>query len=266
MANVIRRQCPALAQSPRVQFALAALHRARGEYSLADNIYYGYKTSSRSDPWKTTADGEIWLLQRNDFPPKLYAVCRGTSERPTLDGVLSEECWQKADQLPLRWSAPETVQTASVPIAYLSRDAEYLYFAATVPRVPGTPADRPVYEGRHHDADLSRFDRITLYLDLDRDYATHYTLHIDQRGWVAESCWQDASWNPQCFIAVEADEAAWSIEAAIPFSELAPQPPQRRTTWAVGIVRTIPTIGIQSWTPSAGIVPRPESFGLVEFD
>ena len=266
VSQLIRRECVPLARSPHVQFALAALHRSRGENGLSDRVYYEFTSPGRSDPWKTAADGEVWLLRRNGFPPTPYALCRNTNQRPVLDGVPSEECWQKADQLSLRWSSPETVAPASVPVAYLSHDAEQLYFAATLPRVPGTPNDRPNSEKRQHDADLSRFDRISLYLDLDRDYSTYYALHIDQRGCVAESCWQNAAWNPKCFIAVDADDASWSVEAAIPFSELAPHAPQRRSAWSVGIVRTIPTVGIQSWTPSAGLEPRPESFGLVEFD
>ena len=49
-------------------------------------------------------------------------------------------------------------------------------------------------------------------------------------------------------------------------TELVPGPPVKKGVWAVGIVRTMPAVGLQSWTHPAGSRPRPESFGLLRFD
>jgi hypothetical protein len=148
----------------------------------------------------------------------------------------------------------------------LSQDREFLYIAASVPRAEHARAEGVQLGGREHDADLSPFDRLSLAIDVDRDYATWYTLEVDQRGWTSEKCWDDKGWDPKWYVAADADDKNWRIEAAIPLSELVPEPPAPGTTWAVGIVRTIPAVGVQGWPEANGSKPRPESFGLVRFE
>jgi len=40
---------------------------------------------------------------------------------------------------------------------------------------------------------LEPFDRVSILLDLDRDYATYFQLQVDQRGAVRDDCWGDQS-------------------------------------------------------------------------
>ena len=61
---------------------------------------------------------------------------------------------------------------------------------------------------RPRDADLRPYDRVSLLLDLDRDYATYFHLQVDQRGCVCEDCWGDRTWNPRWFVAVHSDRPA----------------------------------------------------------
>ena len=116
---------------------------------------------------------------------------------------------------------------------------------------------------RRRDADLDDRDRLDLLIDLDRDYATYFRLTIDHRGWTGEACWGDVTWNPEWFVAAAGNDETWTIEAAIPLAELTRQPPQPRDIWAVGIQRTVPGVGFQSWTQPAAIRPRPQGFGHV---
>ena len=148
----------------------------------------------------------------------------------------------------------------------LAQDGQYLYFAASVPRVPGLPKDGPMTLGRKHDMDLSAYDRISLFFDVDRDGITWYEIDIDQRGCVAESCWNDPRWNPKLlFVAADGDDERWRIEGAIHFSEMVPQPPRVGEGWGLAIVRTAPTVKQEAWIPPASTRPRPESFGLLRF-
>ena len=94
---------------------------------------------------------------------------------------------------------------------------------SVVPKPPAASTPRPTPRD-WRDADLSAEDRVDLFLDLDRDFATVYRLTIDHRGWTGESCWNDATWNPTWFVANRSEDGAWTAEAAIPFAELAPQP------------------------------------------
>ena len=94
---------------------------------------------------------------------------------------------------------------------------------------------------------------------------TWYQIEIDQRGCVAESCWNDPAWNPTMYIAAAADDDRWRIEGAIPFSELVPRPPQAGEQWGLAILRTVPAVRLESWCHPAAVRPRPETFGVLRF-
>jgi hypothetical protein len=281
MGTLVRRAAPAVYRTPEVQFPLAALLRQHGP--AAYNFYQRYQaaagaqgpialTSAMNDPWARTAQAEEWLTGGTSLPPKPVAVCRFTSERPRLDGVLSDQCWRKATPMPLAAGGAQdatdpdpTGETIAGAFAMLAYDLDFLYLAASLPRAPGAAADGPQLSGRRHDADLSGHDRIALHLDIDRDYTTWYSLEIDQRGWTKDTCWGDSTWDPQWYVAAEREGGRWRIEAAVPLKELVPVMPVKNDVWAVGLVRIIPAIGLESWTRPAAAEPRPETFGLLRF-
>src|SRR5690606_29083526 len=116
------------------------------------------------------------------------------------------------------------------------------------------------------DADLSRNDRVELFLDIDRDAATYYRLCVDVRGWAADECCGDATWDPEWYVAHDGDESHWTIEAAIPWSEIASEAPGADTIWSAGVRRIVPDAGLQSWTSPAAVSVRPEGFGHLMFE
>jgi hypothetical protein len=205
---------------------------------------------------------------------------------PVLDGILSDICWQEAVDIEL--TAAGSANTAGYvgsraidadgalagasghpdeqAIAMLAYDSRYLYFAASLPRASELPTDAPEHAGRTYDADLSRFDQISLQIDVDRDYATCYRLYIDSRGFTRDACWNAQHWDPKWYVANDGEPRRWTVEAAIPLEELVPSSPSRGQTWGVGIVRTMPTLGIESWTHPSGAVARPLTFGLLRFE
>jgi hypothetical protein len=265
MASLIRKKSPRFYRTPGVQFPVATLLRQRGKPRLANGVYRRQLQSPIDDPWRKTADAELWLGTPHTNPPKKPAYCRPAAAPPYLDGLLSDPCWGAAEEISLTHDGDQA-DTRGGGFCLLLYDANYLYFAASIPRVAGTPADRPILKGRQHDADIAKFDRVRLLLDVDRDYSTYYTFSVDQRGWTSESCWEDTTWNPAWSVAAAADETHWRIEVAIPFENLVPEAPRPGAVWAVDITRTIPGIRLESYThPSSG-TPRPESFGLLRFD
>ncbi len=270
LASLIQTQSPGLFLDPNIQFPLASLMRQRGVYRLSDSYYRRYQRLGDKDQWKGVAAGELWMAQPLSEPPRPIIHCLMTSKRPKLDGVLSDPCWQAAKILTLKnpGEGASTQNTTSIDeggFVMMSYDDQFLYVAASIPRTEHLPNEGVQLGGRTHDADLALFDRISLAIDTDRDYATWYTLEVDQRGWTSDQCWGDKAWNPKWYVAAEADETRWRIEAAIPFNELVPQTPKPGLTWAMGIVRTMPAVGNQGWPAASGSKPRPESFGLVRF-
>ena len=98
-------------------------------------------------------------------------------------------------------------------------DQEFLYIAARCNKLPDYPY-RGANTARQRDADLLNRDRIEFALDTDRDYRTFLQFSIDHRGWCSDSANGSPGWDPEWFIAQGEDEKSWSIELAIPLSQL----------------------------------------------
>lgn len=284
----LRKASPTFLETPETQFALAAHWRQTKQHGKADRVYDKFLKGTRS-PWHRSALGEVWLLQPSTLSPKPAASCRRTPAPPLLDGRLDDACWSIVRPIPLlsgeeaaqgesfvgsraapRTGGPGSLRTSGgdakgsdVSLAY---DDKYLYIAARIPKVDGLPTDAPEHAGRAHDEDLRPFDRVSLFFDIDRDYGTSYRFDVDQRGHTRESCWEDQTWNPKWHVASAADDTEWRFEAAIPLEELVPETPRPGTAWGVGLVRTMPALGVQAWTHPAGDPQMPETFGLLRFE
>jgi photosystem II stability/assembly factor-like uncharacterized protein len=277
IAALIRRKAPALYRTPAIQFPLAAVLRESGMTSLpADgpersNVISTSATEADMSAGKVThADAAtaatLAAVQIAARLPQKTVTCRSVQEQLKLDGLLSDAGWQEAEEIPLSTSAVPLAGDAPHAFVMVAHDAQFLYFAASVPRVSGLPKDGPMRLGRTRDQDLSAYDRISLFFDVDRDGTTWYQIDIDQRGCVADSCWGDYSWNPkEMYVAADGDDERWRIEGAIRFSEMVPNPPRSGEGWGFAAVRTAPAVKQEAWIPPASTRPRPESFGMLRF-
>jgi photosystem II stability/assembly factor-like uncharacterized protein len=268
-ASQLELKSPALFRTPEIQFPLAALHRSKGSVAKSDAIFRSYLSRTTDAATRSLAEREIWLMFATAEQPAAMTICRRTDIKPHLDGLLSDPCWEAARDLRLTNGATNDdlpkVSDPTSTLMMLSYDDEFLYVGFSVPRLEGAPPDRP-QPGRTRDSDLTRHDRVTICLDVDRDYTTWYEFQVDQRGWTCERCWEDQRWNPAWYVAADADDTHWRIEAAIPWIELTPTPPQRGTVWAATMTRTTPTVGMQSWVHPPMTRPKPGSFGLLKFE
>jgi hypothetical protein len=266
MGRELERRDPALAAQPTVQFPLAAAYRGQTSFSKSDAIYRRFVERGAAAAWLQAASAEIWLAEREAISPSPTTPCGFTSQRPVLDGLLDDPCWQEAAEVPLAHSTSSAAEKARPVIALFAFDARYFYFAANVPCRDGFHRAAPAAVGRRHDDDLSDYDRILISLDIDRDYVTAFHFAVDQRGCTAESCWLDPSWDPRWFVAAVQDAKEWRVEAAIPLDELTPLAPLRGSAWALGITRIVPAVAVESWISPARATPRPEESGLLVFD
>ncbi len=263
---------PVYANDPPMQFCLNAARRNLGDVETARNWYAQFSQRQPEGPWRDAALAELWLLNRSGSPPKPILECRQTDTRPFLDGKLDDKCWQGVKPLVLRGADPRDREgDPKKPTwtddyrteVYLTYDREYLYLGL-VCRQPKEKYVAPV-KPRPRDADVRPFDRVSLLLDVDRDYSTAYHLQIDQRGCTCEDCWGDLSWNPKWFVAVKSEPGLWQIEAAIPLAELTSDPVSLGKTWACNVVRVVPGQGVQAFSLPADVEPRPEGMGLLTF-
>jgi hypothetical protein len=248
-----------------VQFPLAiARTRTATAGPQVDRFFATVSNTRPRDAWWACARGEQWLFEATGAaPPKTAATARRAAEKPRLDGDLTDEVWQQAVRLEL--ASPLSDDAEWPGTMMLAYDEEFLYVAIDCRRAP--QANYPTENRtRERDADLSAQDRIELRLDVDRDWTTFYNLSVDHRGWTAEDCWGDASWNPRWFVAAARGEENWTVEAAIPLNQLSSEPVGPKTVWALGLQRIVPGVGFQSWTRPATVVGTPEGSGYIIFE
>ncbi len=263
LGRQIEQTRPELFADPALRFPLAVAHRKQGFPRQAERFYLSKSRSATHDPWRACAQGERWLAEPKGQPPKPVLHCAAARSKPRLNGRFDDAVWQQGKPAELKSARYDDAQWPGVVM--LAYDAEFLYLAINCRRAPGAKykaTDGP----RPRDGDLSAHDRVDLFLDIDRDFATYYRLSIDHRGWTSDGCWGDRSWNPTWFVAAEVTDDTWTAEAAIPLDQLTGRYPASHTVWAVGIQRTVPGVGFQSWTPPAATKVMPEGFGYLIFD
>jgi hypothetical protein len=267
LAKQIESTRPTLYADPALRFAVASAARQAGQPRAADRFFQSLATNISDSIWGQNAAAEQWLFRPNENPPKKVCSVVTALARPKLDGRLDDPLWRVAKAVSLK--SPSGGDAAFPTAAVLAFDDEYLYFAVSCRQAPGYDyTNTPIKSNapRTADTDLSNHDRVLLSLDIERDYATCWQFSIDHRGWPAESCFGDATWNPQWFIAASGDEQFWTVEAAIPLAELTPKKPQVRDVWAIGIQRVIPRVGLQSFTTPTAVEPRSDAMGLMVFE
>jgi len=245
LARTVQEKQPELFLAPEFRFPLSVAQRQFGTPRDAERVFHQV-VSSRRDAWRQCAQAELWFLHGRGLPPKPIASSLRASTPPYLDGILDDPGWQAATPLDLKSPLQDDEQFPAT--AWVMFDSSYLYLAARCQKATGI--SYPAVQGpRQRDADLAAADRIEFWLDMDRDYVTFYRLAVDYRGWGREKCWNDIHWNPRWFIARNQTASDWTVELAIPWDELAPAAPSSRAVWALGVQRTIPGVGFQSWSP-----------------
>jgi len=269
--QTIERLLPDLYAEPSVRFPLAVADRKRGYATQAERYLMVLQRSTTHDDWWACAQGERWMSEPTGIPPKEVMNCAVAPTKPHLDGKLDDAVWQRAKAVRLGNGSPRVPRGESkddeptVATAKLAYDGGYLYIALQCPF-----ADGPDYSGvrgiRPRDPDLSNRDRVDLFLDLDRDFATYYHLTIDHRGYVSESCLGDSTWNPTWFVASDEDKKFWTAEAAIPLDQLTGTYPSSHSVWALGLRRIIPGVGHEGWSTTSVDTVRAEEFGYLIFD
>ncbi|MEX0937980.1 MAG: YCF48-related protein [Pirellulales bacterium] len=263
LSRQLERLQPELFATPEVRFPLAVAQRKLGYHNSAERYFLGMRRTRPEDAWWSCAQGERWLVEPTGVAPKPIWKCARAAERPHLDGQLDDACWQAARDVQLQGTGTSEGD-ASPASAKLAYDGEFLYIALSCRKArqfqyKASDAPRP------RDPELSAFDRVDLLIDVDRDYATFYRLTIDHRGWTGEACWQDATWDPTWYVAAADQPDRWTAEAAIPWTELVDTPPDSNYVWAVGVQRTVPGAGFQSWSLPADPAVVPQGFGYLIF-
>ncbi len=264
--QLLEKRYPQLYAEPALRFPLSMSSVQRGVTNQADRYFLMVRNTRPHDAWWHGAAAERWLVERlaadqtANQPPKPLAACVAAPEKPYLDGKLDDPIWLTARPLELTSNRRDDGEWGAV--AYVAHDDEFLYLAATCRKAAGhkyATSNQP----RPRDGNLAAHDRVEFLIDIDRDGGVSYRLAVDHRGWPQDDCWGDLGWDPAWYMAVDHNEASWSLEAAIPLKDLTPVAPTTDVVWGLGIKRIVPGVGFQSWTPSSQPSPDPQNFGLL---
>lgn len=261
LGGYLEKARPALYSEPALRFPLAVTSRKLGYNNTTERYFMVLARSGSDQGWSSAARAENWLAKPDELPPnKPLVTCKATSSPPRLDGVFDEPMWKSAEVFRVATTAGRNDDTAAT--LKLARDTDYLYVAITCPRLRDEKYEA-TSASRTRDADLSAYDRVRLSIDIDRDYVSAYEMTVDCRGWTHDACWGDKNWNPRWFVASKMNEANWTTELAIPWSELVKPEPAVLDTWCLRVTRQNARGHSASWTGATG--ESPDSFGLLLF-
>ncbi|MEZ6140167.1 MAG: YCF48-related protein [Zavarzinella sp.] len=273
-----RHNIPTLLALQAVRRENGKLKEANEEFRaiLAEKVVY-QEGLPGTNPWRDCLLTEAWLLsgKQTSPPPKNLYRCLTSATRPKLDGILDDECWMSASPALMQNISGKMAESYGMQSGVNEADLEkqsyfkmraddhFLYVAVQCVHPAGEMKSRVI--DRRHDMPMNNNDRVSILLDLDRDYQTYFQLSVDQTGAVADDCWGDIKWNPKWYVAVQPLENKWTCEIAIPLTELTGATVTPGKLWSANVVRTIPGKGIQAWSGPAAAKPRPEGMGLLQF-
>ena len=184
-------------------------------------------SESRGNPW-----GE--LLKPSG---RHVIVANRAAERPLLDGVLDESCWQSNEP---STQGPTTQGPTTLQLAY---DDDYIYVAVTcfsslignddLGGGPATPRDN----------DLSLSDRLRLRLDVDKDLLTSMQFQTTTSRHTHDAIDGNAAWQPTWYLDVNRGSDTTTFEIAILRRDVLDLPIETDSPW-----------GETSWFVSAEIL------------
>ena len=242
-----------VALNPLVQLRIAANYRLQqmsGEQSTTLS-----ELSQRDDQYGLFARCEMQVTHMPAAPLLPLINLPRRSERPFLDGALTDSIWENAEELLLAPFVRDAVDPATgtrrkslssgadvSSLTMLAWDEEYLYVAARLQRAP--EKSRPVELAMHrsYDAKHENRDRLELEIDTDRDFGTAFQLTVDESGETSDRCWMLDKWDPKWFVALDSDAGTWRIEAAIPLKELSATGAKPGDLWNIRLRRIIPGV------------------------
>jgi hypothetical protein len=191
--------------------------------------------------------------------------CTPRAASPRVDGHLDDDAWQRPPDAPgflLRrlegWGSTTTqVWTAC--------DAQHLYFAfrCAEPNLPGL-----VLKARNRDDPAWQDDSVELLLQPDPGTSHHFFIAVTAGGVVLDRDAQDDwGWTSSGRFAAGREAGGWTLEAAIPWSELGLAGPPAGSTWGLQLARNrIQAAGeVSQWSPTMRLNAEVEHFGRLEF-
>jgi 3',5'-cyclic AMP phosphodiesterase CpdA len=189
----------------------------------------------------------------------------GAAGTPVVDGLLDDALWQREPTIkrlvPMKADGYAPVKTE----AWLSHDDSFLYVGVRCHE----PRLRDVLSSvTARDGDVRMDDSIEILLDANHDKKSYHHFAVNADGVLYDGRQRDATWNSSAKVATSIEEAAWTVEMAIPLKELGADPASLKT-WGLQMARHRPRQEERKsyqWAPTFWYGNyAPSLFGQLEF-
>lgn len=188
-------------------------------------------------------------------------VVRKVAAAPAIDGDLSDACWRAAE-VPGIWVDVYTGTPAEPqPKAYICYDDTNVYvaFLNPEPNMKGVVAEAVDRDGAVWIEDANE-----IFIDTTTGREDYYQLIINTKGVVYDAQRSDGTWNSSVRVAVKKMDDAWSLEVAIPLSDLGVTGSPTGQIWRANFCRDRQATGeaqAHVWADTGESYHNPEAFG-----
>ncbi len=141
-----------------------------------------------------------------------------TDTKPTIDGVLDDACWQKAESADLKGHMGQAIQNRTTVRAVYDDSTLYVGFVCFERRM-----DKLVVAWDHpeeRDNSLWNDDCVELFFDPFASGKHRFHIIVNPAGTMADNRDGNWLWNPNLTVATTKEKDFWTAEIAIPFNDL----------------------------------------------
>ena len=203
------------------------------------------------------------IFSQNNSPEVSNVVAHKTTDKITIDGILSESVWQNKPIEGLTQKEPDegkpATQKTKVWIAY---DNNNIYVAAKLYDTNPELIDRSLNRRDY----LVESDWFFVVFDTYNDDRNGYSFGVNAGGSIIDGTvyndgWDDYSWDGIWESKANVDKEGWSVEIKIPFSQLRFKESDKMV-WGINFGRNIKRNGESSFYK---MVPKKESGFISHF-
>ncbi len=205
------------------------------------------------------------LLRNNR--PTIYVKKAATA--PKIDGNLDDEIWRRApdakecDFMNSRLDSIPSVRTEG----WVAYDEAYYYVAMRCQHSGREINEAGVGE---RDGDVYRNDCVAVMLDTNRDRRSYYHFAVNPEGVLFDSYICDRGFNSGALVATGKNKDFWTMELAVPWSDMMVSPPFEKVRMGFLLARVLPAEKckpreVLQYPPLNGENDRIELFGDLEF-
>jgi hypothetical protein len=198
---------------------------------------------------------------------------RTVADAPKVDGRIDDVYKKHASPLKFSYLDGFGGRIDEPTVAYIVTDGKKLYFAV---HCKTENPDRLVCQTTERDKGVWKDEAVEIFLDPRnvRKLKNYYHIMVNPAGVTQDAKKQkDNSWNPDLDVKCTKDKSSWTMELAIPFTELGIEPGRMNKVWALNLTRSArdpddPWMAEETgWSPTKSRTSHmPSMFGYMWLD